>query len=111
MTQYLQELDIPVDKRVATALLYGIRTDTKEFKRNVTPQDLSYAGFLLPLTDAELLDKIMSPSMSQETLDVIGKAIHERKIQSGYLFANVGVRDEPRLPSRRLPTFSSRLKV
>ncbi|MEI7857524.1 MAG: DHH family phosphoesterase, partial [Methanomicrobiales archaeon] len=90
MTQYLQELDVPVDKRVATALLYGIRTDTKEFKRNVTPQDLNYAGFLLPLTDADLLDKIMSPSMSQETLDVIGKAIHERKIQSGYLFSNVG---------------------
>ncbi|MCK9632752.1 MAG: DHH family phosphoesterase [Methanoregula sp.] len=90
MTQYLQELDVPVDKRVATALLYGIRTDTREFKRNVTPQDLNYAGFLLPLTDSDLLDKIMSPSMSQETLDIIGKAIHERKIQSGYLFANVG---------------------
>lgn len=90
LTQYLQELDVPVDKRVATALLYGIRTDTKEFKRNVTPQDLSYAGFLLPLTDADLLDKIMSPSMSQETLDVIGTAISKRKIQSGYLFSNVG---------------------
>jgi nanoRNase/pAp phosphatase (c-di-AMP/oligoRNAs hydrolase) len=90
LTQYLQELDVPVDKRVATALLYGIRTDTKEFKRNVTPQDLSYAGFLLPLTDADLLDKIMSPSMSQETLDVIGTAIGKRKIQSGYLFSNVG---------------------
>jgi nanoRNase/pAp phosphatase (c-di-AMP/oligoRNAs hydrolase) len=90
LTQYLQELDVPVDKRVATALLYGIRTDTKEFKRNVTPQDLNYAGFLLPLTDADLLDKIMSPSMSQETLDVIGSAITRRKVQSGYLFANVG---------------------
>jgi nanoRNase/pAp phosphatase (c-di-AMP/oligoRNAs hydrolase) len=90
LTQYLQELDVPVDKRVATALLYGIRTDTKEFKRNVTPQDLSYAGFLLPLTDSDLLDKIMSPSMSQETLDVIGTAISRRKVQSGYLFSNVG---------------------
>jgi nanoRNase/pAp phosphatase (c-di-AMP/oligoRNAs hydrolase) len=90
LTQYLQELDVPIDKRVATALLYGIRTDTREFKRNVTPQDLNYAGFLLPLTDADLLDKIMSPSMSQETLDIIGKAIHERRVQSGYLFANVG---------------------
>jgi nanoRNase/pAp phosphatase (c-di-AMP/oligoRNAs hydrolase) len=90
LTQYLQELDVPVDKRVATALLYGIRTDTKEFKRNVTPQDLNYAGFLLPLTDADLLDKIMSPSMSQETLEVIGKAIQKRSIQSGYLFSDVG---------------------
>ena len=90
MTQYLQELDIPVDKRVATALLYGIRTDTKEFKRNVTPQDLGNASFLLPLTDADLLDKIMSPSMSEETLEVIGKAIQNRKVQSGYLFSNIG---------------------
>ena len=90
LTQYMQELDVKIDKQVATALLYGIRTDTKEFKRNVTPQDLSYAGYLLPLTDADLLDKIMSPSMSQETLDVIGTAINRRKIQSGYLFANVG---------------------
>jgi nanoRNase/pAp phosphatase (c-di-AMP/oligoRNAs hydrolase) len=90
LTQYLQELDVPVDKRIATALLYGIRTDTREFRRNVTPQDLGYAGFLLPLTDADLLDKIMSPSMSQETLDVIGTAITKRRIQSGYLFANVG---------------------
>jgi nanoRNase/pAp phosphatase (c-di-AMP/oligoRNAs hydrolase) len=90
MTQYLQELDVPVDSRVATALLYGIRPDTRDFRRNVTPQDLNYAGFLLPLTDADLLDKIMSPSMSQETLDVIGTAINRRKIQSGYLFSNVG---------------------
>ena len=90
LTQYLQELDIPVDKRVATALLYGIRADTKDFRRNTTPQDLNYAGFLLPLTDADLLDKIMSPSLSQETIDVLGKAIQNREIVSGYLFSNVG---------------------
>lgn len=90
LTQYLQELDIPVDKRVATALLYGIRADTKDFKRNTTPQDLNYAGFLLPLTDADLLDKIMSPSLSQETIDVLGKAIQNRQVISGYLFSNVG---------------------
>jgi len=90
LTQYLQELDIPVDKRVATALMYGIRADTKDFKRNTTPQDLNYAGFLLPLTDADLLDKIMSPSLSQETIDVLGKAIQNRELVSGYLFSNVG---------------------
>jgi len=45
MAQYLMELDIPVSKSVATALLYGIRADTRDFKRNVTPQDLNYAAF------------------------------------------------------------------
>jgi len=90
MTQYLQELDISVDQKVATALLYGIRADTKDFSRNITPQDLNYAAFLLPLTDSELLGKITSPSMSIETVDALGDAIKSRKVQNGYLFTNVG---------------------
>ncbi|MGI6504578.1 MAG: DHH family phosphoesterase [Candidatus Methanoculleus thermohydrogenotrophicum] len=99
MTQYLMELDIPVSKSVATALLYGIRADTKDFKRNVTPQDLNYAAFLLPLTDADLLDKITSPSISLETVEIIGSAIKNRRIKSGYLFSNVGyVRNRDALP-------------
>ncbi len=99
LTQYLEELDMPVDRNVATALLYGIRADTRDFKRNATPQDLIYAAYLLPLTDSELLDKIMSPSVSQETLDVLGDAIKNRKIRSGYLFSNVGyVRNRDALP-------------
>jgi len=92
-------MDIPVDKNVATGLLYGIRSDTRDFRRNVTPQDLSNAAFLLPLTDSDLLDQIMSPSLSQETLDVLGNAIRNRRTQSGYLFANVGfVRNRDSLP-------------
>ena len=90
LTQYLQELDILVDQKVATALLYGIRADTHDFSRNTTPQDLNYAAFLLPLTDNELLNKITSPSMSIETVEAMGLAIKNRKVQNGYLFTNVG---------------------
>lgn len=99
MTQYLMELDIPVNKSVATALFYGIRADTKDFKRNVTSQDLNYAAFLLPLTDSDLLDKITSPSISLETVEIIGNAIKNRRIKSGYLFSNVGyIRNRDALP-------------
>jgi nanoRNase/pAp phosphatase (c-di-AMP/oligoRNAs hydrolase) len=98
-SQYLQELDIPVDRKVATGLLYGIRSDTREFRRNLTPQDLINAAFLLPLTDADLLEQIMSPSLSQETLDVVGNAIRNRHLASGYLFASVGyIRNRDALP-------------
>ncbi|NLA39337.1 MAG: potassium transporter TrkA [Methanomicrobiales archaeon] len=99
MAQYLMELDIPVNKAVATALLYGIRADTRDFKRNVTPQDLNYAAFLLPLTDSDLLDKITSPSISMETVEIIGNAIKNRRIKSGYLFSSVGyIRNRDALP-------------
>lgn len=99
LTQYMQELDIPVDRPLATGLLYGIRSDTRDFRRNVTPQDLNNAAFLLPLTDSELLEQITSPSLSQETLDVFGIAIRSRRIHSGYLISNVGyVRNRDSLP-------------
>jgi nanoRNase/pAp phosphatase (c-di-AMP/oligoRNAs hydrolase) len=99
MTQYIQELGINIDQKVATALLYGIRADTKEFSRNTTPQDLNYAAFLLPLTDTDLLSKITSPSMAVETLEALGDAIKNRRVQSGYLFTNVGyVRNRDVIP-------------
>lgn len=99
MTKYLQELDIAIDQRLATALLYGIRTDTQGFKRNTHSADLTAAAFLYPLADHELLGKIESPSMSAETLTVLGEAIRNRKIQGSYLISNVGfIRDRDALP-------------
>jgi len=99
LAQYMQELDIAIDRLIATGLLYGIRSDTRDFERNVTPSDLTNAAFLLPLADNDLLDQIKSPSLSMETLDVLGVAIRNRKIRSGYLFSNVGyVRNRDALP-------------
>ncbi|WP_373838194.1 DHH family phosphoesterase [Methanospirillum sp.] len=99
LTEYLKELGIEPDEKVATALLYGIRADTKQFRRNVSPGDLEYAAFLLRYSDADLLEKIMSPQYSHETMDIIGAAIRNRKARNGYLFSNVGyVRNRDALP-------------
>jgi nanoRNase/pAp phosphatase (c-di-AMP/oligoRNAs hydrolase) len=99
LTEYLKELNIEPDEKVATALLYGIRADTKQFRRNVSPSDLEYAAFLLRYSDADLLEKIMSPQYSHETMDIIGAAIRNRKTRNGYLFSNVGyVRNRDALP-------------
>ena len=99
MTQYLQELYTPIDTKLATALYYGIRSDTREFQRNIHPHDLHNAAFLLPLTDQSLLEIIMTPSMSQDTIDTYGKAIENRSVKHGYLFTNVGyVRNRDSIP-------------
>lgn len=97
--EYLKELGIPFSRKVASALFYGIRADTRDFRRGVTPLDLEYAAFLIPFADAELLDRITSPALSQETMDILGIAIRNRKVRSGYLFSNVGVvRNRDALP-------------
>ncbi len=99
LTQYLQELYLPIDTKVATALFYGIRADTHEFQRNISSQDMYNAAFLLPHADRALLEIIMAPSLSQETIEVLGNAIMKREVKQGYLFANVGyVRNRDAIP-------------
>jgi nanoRNase/pAp phosphatase (c-di-AMP/oligoRNAs hydrolase) len=99
MTTYLKELAIKVNSGLATALLYGIRVDTQEFKKNTTQSDLNAAAFLYPLVDHEILSKIETPSMSTETLDILGHAIKNRHVSGSYLISNVGsVRDRDALP-------------
>lgn len=90
MTRYLQDLGIPVDKVLATALLHGIRTDTCSFKRGTHPSDFSAASFLHLKADKDLLEQIETPPMSTEMLNVVGNAILRKKIKGSYLITNVG---------------------
>jgi nanoRNase/pAp phosphatase (c-di-AMP/oligoRNAs hydrolase) len=99
LTEYIKSLNITPHSELATALLYGIKIDTKDFHRNLSPNDLMNAAFLLEYADADLLEKIIFPQFSYETMDILGQAIINRKTKSGYLFSNVGyVRNRDALP-------------
>ncbi|PSQ45791.1 phosphoesterase, partial [Halobacteriales archaeon SW_7_68_16] len=95
LTKYLQEFDMAVDDVVATALLYGIRAETLDFKRDATPADLTAAAFLYPFVDHERLEQVESPSMSTETLDVLAEAITSREVQGSHLVSNAGFITDP----------------
>ncbi len=85
MTKYIRQLNIKPNTQLATALLYGIRTDTNGFTRNTTSDDLSAASYLSPMVDVSILNQLESPPMSLETLDIIGRAIRNREIRGSYL--------------------------
>jgi nanoRNase/pAp phosphatase (c-di-AMP/oligoRNAs hydrolase) len=98
MTKYLQELEIPVKTELATALLYGIKVDTDDFKRNTDPADLTAAAYLFPLANQDILNRLETPSKSTESIDILGEAIKNRQIKGSYLISNVGtIRDRDTL--------------
>jgi nanoRNase/pAp phosphatase (c-di-AMP/oligoRNAs hydrolase) len=98
LTKYIQELDLSLDQHVATALLYGIRAETLDFKRDTTPADLTAAAYLYPFADHDTLEQVESPSMSPETLDVLAEAIRNREVQGSHLVSNAGfIRDRDAL--------------
>ena len=98
LTKYIQEFDIRPTEAVATALLYGIRAETLDFKRDTTPADLTAAAYLYPFASHDTLEQVESPSMSPETLDVLAEAIQNREVQGSHLVSNAGfVRDRDAL--------------
>jgi nanoRNase/pAp phosphatase (c-di-AMP/oligoRNAs hydrolase) len=98
MTKYLQELEIPIKTELATALLYGIKVDTNDFRRNTDPADMTAAAFLFPLANQDILNRIETPSKSTESIDILGEAIKNRQIKGSYLISNVGtIRDRDTL--------------
>ena len=100
LTKYVQEYDMPVDEDVATALLYGIRAETFEFKRDTNPADLTAAAFLYPFADHDTLEQVESPSMSPETLDVLAEAIANRQVRGSHLVSNAGFVSDPQALSQ-----------
>jgi nanoRNase/pAp phosphatase (c-di-AMP/oligoRNAs hydrolase) len=90
LTKYVQEFDLSLDETVATALLYGIRAETLDFRRDTTPADLTAASYLYPFADHDTLEQVQSPSMSPETLDVLAEAIRNREVSGSHLVSNAG---------------------
>ena len=99
MTKYLQQLNVPVDARLATALLFAIRVDTKGFTKGATAEDMAAATFLSAYSDMTLLQRIETPPMSADTLDVLGRAVLNREVYGSSLFSSVGfIGDRDTLP-------------
>jgi len=90
MTGYLKEMDIAIDERMAAALLYGIRTDTNNYRRSMSSADLETVIYLSALADMELLDAFESPPVSRDTLQIFADAINSMETNGQYMVSCAG---------------------
>ncbi|AXG10400.1 DHH family phosphoesterase [Haloplanus rubicundus] len=98
LAEYLDRLGMTPDRVVATALLYGIRIDTRDFTREAVEADFEAAAFLLPTADESVLDRVEEPSMSADVLATLSAAIRNRRVRGDVLTTGVGrVRDRDAL--------------
>ena len=91
VTELVREMEFVPDQRVATALLYGIRAGTREFRRANGVNDYDAAGFLHAYADLGRIEELRSPGVSGDTFDVLGEAISSRERRASFAVANVGV--------------------
>jgi len=98
LAEYLDRLGMDPSREVATALLYGIRVDTRDFTREAVEADFEAAAFLHTHVDASVLERVESPSMNPEVLATLAAAIRNRDVRADVLTTGVGrIRDRDAL--------------
>lgn len=91
LTEYLRATDEErIGRTLATALLYGIKTDTDSLVRGVTPADVEAYAFLQARADVNLVRRIERPSFSAGTAHSFGRALAGLEMEGELCVAFLG---------------------
>lgn len=90
LTKYLRASQTDISERLATALLYGIKTDTVMLNRDADPDDVESFTFLYPLANLGLLRRIERAEVPPSEIKSFGKALADHWIVDNVFFVNVG---------------------
>lgn len=77
------------DSAIATAMFFGIQTDTDDFNL-ATPADYRAAAYLKPQCDAETLSRIGRRTITAEAMKVVKRALVELEVVRDFALAGVG---------------------
>jgi nanoRNase/pAp phosphatase (c-di-AMP/oligoRNAs hydrolase) len=90
LTEYLEACAADVSQRLATALLYGIKSDTLMLNRETGPADLRAFMALYPLTNYNILRRIERPELPLSFAGFLARVLPQLRKQSGLLTLHVG---------------------
>ncbi|HET7585132.1 MAG TPA: hypothetical protein VFK13_09495 [Gemmatimonadaceae bacterium] len=82
--------DEALTRPVATALLYGIITDTKSLSRPTSDADLQMFALLFTRADHAALRRIQHPSYSYRSLARFGRALERVRVREGLAYVHLG---------------------
>lgn len=89
VADYFMESNLPIDKQLATILLYGMKMDTDSFNRGVTEFDVRmYLNLIGPADNAKIVS-LYNNSMELSDLYAYGEAIKNIKVYDNIGFANI----------------------
>ncbi len=90
MTEYLISAEERISERLATALLYGIRSDTLTLKRRVTDSDLQAFLHLYPHANYSLLRQIDRPELPTRFARVLARVMRRFEVRNGIALLHLG---------------------
>jgi nanoRNase/pAp phosphatase (c-di-AMP/oligoRNAs hydrolase) len=89
-TEYLRAAGMEPSQRLATALLYGIKTDTLFLERGSNLADLNAFTFLYPFANKAMIARIERPALPREDLEALGRALSRLRLDNGVAVIHMG---------------------
>lgn len=90
LTEYLRAARVTPSQRLATALLYGIKADTRDLERGTSRADVEAFTFLHPHVNHGALRRIERPELPNRVLDALARGITRRQVVDGAVVSHVG---------------------
>ncbi len=89
LTEYLKSAKIKPSATLATGLVYGIKTDTKNFESNAVMEDVMAFRHLFPYINSNVLHKIEISDMKRADLRYFFDALNSYKIRKDKVSAHL----------------------
>jgi nanoRNase/pAp phosphatase (c-di-AMP/oligoRNAs hydrolase) len=90
MTEYLLSAGEHISERLATALYYGIRSDTLALSRRVTEADIEAFTHLYPLANYNLLKLIDRPELPVSFARILARVMRRMEVRGGLVAIHLG---------------------
>ncbi len=90
LLEYLLCTDANIGTRLATAMLYGIKSDTFSLSREVNEWDIEAFSHLYPLANQNLMRRIERPELPPAALDALSLALKNRRVIDKVAFVHLG---------------------
>lgn len=87
IADYYRKYDIDMPESVATALLYGLKCDTRDFTRGVTQLDVDVYAYLFPRSNAQQIRYFQSGEIHYDELNAFSDSMRKIEIFDGVAFA------------------------
>jgi nanoRNase/pAp phosphatase (c-di-AMP/oligoRNAs hydrolase) len=95
LAEYLLEAGITPETPLATALLYGIRSDTQDLGREASRHDIEGIEFLYPYANNRMLGVIQRGKVPRVYYQMLADALRNARVQRPAIITDLGDIDNP----------------
>lgn len=90
LAEYLLASGLEITSQVATALCYGISSETQHLGRGATPRDAAVYSALFAHANKKILSQIENPKLPRDYFKTLNRGLHQAKIYKHAIVSNLG---------------------